>query len=350
MSLDQMGITHHRLDDRLVASIVFRGLHKKYPEIVAQVQQLYKQCRGYIDGPPRAIFYFDSFLDGTIDIEVQIPVTKPIESSTIKSQIFRGRDVLSIALDGPYDDCLIPAARKLSDYVNDHGLPFGDTSVIFKEFDPNNPEKAKLEVQELLLPWYDLLAENLRRTLGDAAVQTVMQGSDQLTIESSMDERVAWLKTAMDHLDERADDFQKYDILSSCAHLIPQSAVDYARAIYEQTHDIDALLQAMLAHKWFPKQMYREGNVIYIVKRPANAEEYAKAQTLTEKRYHCCYCSMVCHRMDSGVSQTFCNCSSGWYRRTWEGILGRPVRVEVIETVLGNGEACRFAVYLPEDL
>jgi predicted hydrocarbon binding protein len=50
------------------------------------------------------------------------------------------------------------------------------------------------------------------------------------------------------------------------------------------------------------------------------------------------------------MSPTFCYCSSGWERRQWEGAIGRPVRVDVVKTLLRGDDHCQFAIHLPEDL
>jgi predicted hydrocarbon binding protein len=40
----------------------------------------------------------------------------------------------------------------------------------------------------------------------------------------------------------------------------------------------------------------------------------------------------------------YCQCGAGFYRGIWETILERPVRVEVLESVLSGGDVCRVAV------
>ena len=44
-----------------------------------------------------------------------------------------------------------------------------------------------------------------------------MEGSENLSIESSLDERFLWVKGVMEKLNNLANDDQKYDIVSSCA-------------------------------------------------------------------------------------------------------------------------------------
>jgi hypothetical protein len=50
------------------------------------------------------------------------------------------------------------------------------------------------------------------------------------------------------------------------------------------------------------------------------------------------------------MSPTFCWCGSGWYRRLWEGILGQPIEIEHVETLLNGNDQCTLTVTLPLSL
>jgi hypothetical protein len=50
------------------------------------------------------------------------------------------------------------------------------------------------------------------------------------------------------------------------------------------------------------------------------------------------------------VSPTFCQCSAGFHKKSWEVIFGRPLKAEVVETVLAGDAWCKFAVHLPEEV
>ena len=48
---------------------------------------------------------------------------------------------------------------------------------------------------------------------------------------------------------------------------------------------------------------------------------------------------------DPALPQTYCYCGAGFYQGIWEEILGKPVRVEVLESVMTGGDVCQIAVY-----
>lgn len=350
MTLQEAGLTYRQIDDMLVAGIVFNGPTRDYDTIYKRLRQVHDACGEYRCGPARLVYHFETAGDGKMDLEVCMPVTQPIETESIKSRMLAGGEALSMRHPGPIET-VNDTSQKIFAYMREHGLPPKEPCLVFPQFDAENPENTVIEVQGFVHPWTRLLNDNLQHVMGAQAAATVMQGHDAVTVESSMDERCAWIKGAMARLDKIADESQKHDILTPCAHVFPQTLIDWARAFYQRTHDLDALIDEMAhGHHSLPKVIERDGRVIYDTKRPADPETYESATTLAEKREAACFCPMIRHRLDAGISPSFCYCSAGWFRQIWEGILGYPVRVEILETVLKGDPFCRFAVYLPEEL
>ena len=69
------------------------------------------------------------------------------------------------------------------------------------------------------------------------------------------------------------------------------------------------------------------------------------------KRYWYCHCPWVRESIRTGkpkVPETFCNCSAGFTKFYFDAVFGEDVRCDVVETVLGGGDVCKFAVHIPE--
>ena len=58
-------------------------------------------------------------------------------------------------------------------------------------------------------------------------------------------------------------------------------------------------------------------------------------------------CKMIRAEIDT-ISPTFCYCGAGWYATLWEGVLNKPVRVEVLRSLVRRDEICEFAIHLPQ--
>jgi len=58
-----------------------------------------------------------------------------------------------------------------------------------------------------------------------------------------------------------------------------------------------------------------------------------------------CYCPAAKYR-PAKPNDIHCYCSRASHQAVWETALGRPVRVELVESVRRGGRTCHFAVHL----
>jgi hypothetical protein len=85
-------------------------------------------------------------------------------------------------------------------------------------------------------------------------------------------------------------------------------------------------------------------------KVPYDPEGYETAATPAERRQAYCHCRFVRPYLDeipSRLSPTFCWCGSGWYKRLWEDLLGQPVKIEQMETLIKGHDQCTLTITLP---
>jgi hypothetical protein len=101
------------------------------------------------------------------------------------------------------------------------------------------------------------------------------------------------------------------------------------------------------------RQGVRVGNVIYEAKIPYMAAEFLAESDPRKRAYLYCHCPWARESLRNGetrVPGVFCNCSAAFHKKPYDVIFGRPLRAEVIETVLRGNPWCRFAIYLPDDV
>jgi len=124
---------------------------------------------------------------------------------------------------------------------------------------------------------------------------------------------------------------------------------------YAQTHDglqaVDAVLDFMEADPgWSETRPTHEDHIIYAAKGPRDPQAYAEAQTDLERRRAYCFYPLIRTRLDQGMPTAFCYCGSGWYRRQFEGAIGKPVSIDIVSSVLRGDGVSRFTIHLPEEL
>lgn len=348
VALLEARITKKKTEKMVVASIGFRDDYKG-TKIPSMFERLFKECREYVCGPAITVYDYGVYSDG-VEVEVCFPVTKPVEKGEVKSRTLESVEVLSLIHNGSGDE-IRESYRKLYGYLREHGI-VGTSFAreVALKLSPDKPEENVIEIQAVLHKWNERFAKNVDRVLGSEARKKIMQDSDKLsTLESTIDERARWIKAATQRLDKLANEEQKYDILSCCAHDFSLKRIRKLRTIYEQSQNIDEVIKAMHQDtSWYEKPR-RERNTIFVRKIPFDAENYKKAADRDEKRKHYCHCATVRNHLREGIPPTFCYCGSGWYRQQWEGILRKSVKVEIRKSLLKGDDTCEFVIHLPSD-
>jgi effector-binding domain-containing protein len=309
----------------------------------------------HIIGHGFCLFQFITSYREGFDVEIGFPVGQAIENERVSTRKIPAMQVLSIMHTGP----LIELSKShiiIREYFHKHGL-ISDEFMREEYRDWQNPEGG-VEVQYVLHNWNGLLEENLDRVLGKKMKKEIMQGVDSLDIQSSTEDRFHWAKVVMEKLDASADEFQKFDIVSSCAHIFPKTQLVKLRDVFQAaraTNDdpmvaVDAVLDFMAVDKGWKERPHREGTVVFSTKQPADPVAYEKATTPGEKRAAYCFCPVIRNLLDKGMSITYCNCGSGWFREQWETATGKPVTVDILQSVLKGDDVCLFAIHLSPDI
>jgi hypothetical protein len=132
-----------------------------------------------------------------------------------------------------------------------------------------------------------------------------------------------WIKRFMDNLDAQVEAPKRVPLMEargrSCARRGPVNAAKACGG------DVDKLVATLAG--WLGKdRVQREGNLVRV-------------------SYEKCFCPMV-GDVTEKISETYCHCSAGWLKEMFETAGGKPVEVEILETVKRGGTSCRFNVRL----
>jgi len=355
MSLDELGIQHKQVAATLVAYIRFH-LKERW-EVLRVLRELTRLIPAETRaGPPYLLMQsFSSYTEGR-EAELGFPVTREVESGRVRSKPAPALEVLALAHHGP-PESLRETRLKLHDFARQHALISDEfTREVYPAWpDPQGP----VEVQFVIHNWNALLARSLGQVLGAAGQETVMQGAEALGLESGPAERFEWARGAMQRLDSLAGEGQKFEVVSRCAHFFPPGLLDRLRQVYAGTRArasdpleaVDAVLAFMETDPaWNETEHERRGRVVFQTKKPADPEAHAAAQTDAERRAAACFCPIIRARLDQGMPVTYCYCGAGWFRQQWEAATGKPVTVEVVQSLLKGDLVCQFATHLAEEL
>jgi Family of unknown function (DUF6144) len=165
----------------------------------------------------------------------------------------------------------------------------------------------------------------------------VMAGAETITAKSSGIEAALWAKGAMERLGSLLDEETREQIMERCGANCAQKnsgVLDRAVARRRKFADEEAFIAAEIKKPPAGTQLLREGESLVQVYTP-QAYRYPMR----------CYCALVKDLPEGEVmSRTYCNCSKAFVQTVWEAALGRPVRVELIESAVTGSSECRFRI------
>ena len=174
---------------------------------------------------------------------------------------------------------------------------------------------------------------------GPETVSRVMAGSEQVTASSSPEKIALWVKSAMECLNALTAEATWEEIMQTCGY----------NCILTNKRPLEAA--QVRRRKYSTERMFLKAEV----QKPPRGFRYEDDGEVLVQFYiprsfrpgMRCFCGLM-QGLPEGTtaSRTFCQCSRGFVQKYWEGILGRPVGVELKETAITGVEECRFLVHL----
>lgn len=223
--------------------------------------------------------------------------------------------------------------------------------------------------------WLNKFSKCLDEIVRQDIKNKVLTGSENFNDKTNVDIKFSWSKEAMERLDSLINEEKRIKIMTGCACQYPKTELQEIKKKYEETKNLD-LVHQMLQEKFenFLKNDLKlnEEYFNFIVKRgwglagikkknkiiatkiPKSGflVEYMEESDQEKKKAHYCHCPRIRDVLKSPgvkISPTYCYCGAGFYKGIWEEILQKPVKVEVLESVLNGGDVCKIAIYLPSD-
>jgi hypothetical protein len=166
----------------------------------------------------------------------------------------------------------------------------------------------------------------------------VMEGNDKILSSSNSIKVAEWTKSAMDRLDLLTDGATSAQIMLNCGYnciLVNQRPLVSAKARRKKYPSEGAFLEAEVKKPPKGMRFERKGNTLIQYYTPRS---YGSGMR--------CYCSLLCGLPASQTaSLTYCQCSRGFVQKYWEGILGRPVEVDLLESAISGADECKFVIH-----
>lgn len=135
-----------------------------------------------------------------------------------------------------------------------------------------------------------------------------------------------WLSDLMDSIDKELPEDVKSRLIGACGRACFERHDFKRKWAIDGKGDVDKLIAAL--QKNF--LVRREGALVHIL--------YGEVSQR-------CYCPAANYR-PSKANDAHCYCTRATHQAVWETALGRPIRVDIAETLRRGGKTCHFVVHL----
>ena len=224
--------------------------------------------------------------------------------------------------------------------------------------------------------WLRVFSMCLDDELDEEARNEILKGSEDFSSNTNRDEVFKWTKTALAKLDSLTDEEKRNKILIGCACRLPRASLHHLKELYANTQNLELVHQKMqeefekfLDEKLKLDSKYKDeiinrnmgqagvlqGNRIIATKIPKSAyiKDWFEETNPAKKRAIYCHCPRIrgaMDNLDNELPMYHCYCGAGFYKDIWEEIPQKPVEVEILETVMNDGEVCKIAIKLPDNI
>lgn len=169
--------------------------------------------------------------------------------------------------------------------------------------------------------------ENVKRFTKGSAKKKLLQAGEAYRGLTSRGQKTIAIHDMMELLDRDVPKETRQELMESCGRkCISDGTLKKALRLQNQADDFDGLLALLNKANIGGGLLSRQGDVIHA-------------------EYRRCYCGAV-NKTKTRFSPTYCHCSCGWYRQLFESLLNRPVRVELLGSIIQGNDSCRFKIHI----
>lgn len=147
-----------------------------------------------------------------------------------------------------------------------------------------------------------------------------------------------WVRRFFDVIDETLDEKTRTKLMMANGKACHR---EYLKSIGRKIKPVEF-------EKWAAatKERVSDGS-IRVEGRTIHFQYMSSAETGLPAADGACLCPLV-ETKPAGLSVTYCTCSLGYVQDLFQQMLGTPVEIELVDSVLKGGKRCKFKITVPE--
>jgi predicted transcriptional regulator YdeE len=240
---------------------------------------------------------------------------------------------------GTYQEALLDGMKYAIEVYDKRYKGEEDPASVVGILVPITPAVPEVNPANMIAGQIREIGRNIKEFAGAEARKKVMAGSEKVIESGDPIKGAMWTKEAMDRLDTLTNKEARAKIMTACGHKC------HEMNIKDTTEARDMRNMCTTEEEFLEKFLQPPGNGVRY-KRDGNTliQYYTPQQYFKGLR---CYCGLMRGLPEgTNASPTYCQCSRAFTEKHWEGVLGRPVKVELGETALTGAKECKFIIHL----
>jgi predicted hydrocarbon binding protein len=172
----------------------------------------------------------------------------------------------------------------------------------------------------------DRFVSCLTLEVGENKASAFMGSCGSIPASPNPDRKAKIAKRLMDNFEKQFPADIRTKVLENCGRgCIGATIIEKARRVKKRARDLDEFVSGLNQQHIGGGKLRHEHGKIYV-------------------EYERCYCGMVSKTKEK-FSSTYCNCSRGWLLELFERVFEKPVKVELLQSVIQGDSNCKFVIY-----
>jgi len=168
-------------------------------------------------------------------------------------------------------------------------------------------------------------ANNVRKETNSTVFQKVMDGVEEFESTTDKAKKAKWMREAIKRLENTAGRNTSIKIMEKCG-----------RECFNQ-------------HKWHKQQVMSKAMSVEEIVAKFSTRSFIlklKDKNTIIVEYTRCLCHLVKQTKAPFPTNSYCHCSVGWWKQFFEYALKKPVKVELVHSIISGAKTCKFLIHI----
>ena len=162
-----------------------------------------------------------------------------------------------------------------------------------------------------------------------AVSKKVIIKPEQFDETSNYAQKAEWIRNAVQRLEKEVGKATAIKVMQACGvKCCGPTQQKRAKQFMEESHSVEELLAKL-----------NEAGV-------GGGRLTLKNKNTILGGYDWCYCGRVKQTKEPFPTDTYCHCSTGWYKSLFEAAFDKPVEVTLKQSILQGADTCEFEIRL----